>query len=65
MHGTRDGIIPFDMSKRLAQIAGDRATFVPVDCADPNDLFDVGGPEMFATIAQFIDRVATASPSGR
>ena len=57
MHGTRDGIIPFDMSKRLAKIAGDRATFVPVEGADHNDLFDVGGAEMFQTIREFIERL--------
>ncbi len=54
MHGTRDAIIPFDMSTRLAQIAGGRATFEPVEGADHNDLFDVGGPAMFQTIARFL-----------
>jgi len=57
MHGTRDGIIPFDMSKRLAKAAGDRATFVPVEGADHNDLFDVGGPEMLQTINAFVERL--------
>jgi len=57
MHGTRDGIIPFDMSRRLAEIAGERATFEPVEGADHNDLFDVGGPEMFETIGRFLDRL--------
>lgn len=55
MHGTRDAVIPFDMSKRLAQIAGERATFEPVEGADHNDLFDVGGPKMFATIGRFLE----------
>jgi pimeloyl-ACP methyl ester carboxylesterase len=58
MHGTHDAIIPFKMSQRLAHIAGDRATFVPVDGADHNDLFDVGGPEMFQTIGAFVARFA-------
>jgi pimeloyl-ACP methyl ester carboxylesterase len=57
MHGTRDMIIPFEMSQRLAKIAGDRATFVPVEGADHNDLFDVGGPEMFQTIHGFVARL--------
>ena len=54
MHGTRDGIIPFDMSRRLVKIAGDRTTFVPIEGADHNDLFDVGGAQMFETIARFL-----------
>ena len=58
MHGTHDAIIPFKMSQRLAKIAGDRATFVPVEGADHNDLFDVGGPEMFQTIGAFVGRFA-------
>jgi fermentation-respiration switch protein FrsA (DUF1100 family) len=57
MHGTRDSIIPFDMSQRLAAVAGDRAAFHPVEGADHNDLFDVGGPELFETIGRFLDKV--------
>ncbi len=57
MHGTRDAIIPIDMSRRLAEVAGDRATFEPVEGADHNDLFDVGGPEMFETIGRFLYRL--------
>ena len=57
MHGTHDGIIPFDMSKRLARVAGDRATFEAVEGADHNDLFDVGGAEMFQTIGAFLARL--------
>jgi len=64
MHGTHDSIIPFAMSKRLAQLAGNRATFVPIDRGDHNDVFDVGGEAMFKQIAQFIERAtATASPT--
>ncbi len=55
MHGTQDAIIPFEMSQRLAQIAGQRATFEPIEGADHNDLFDVGGPEMFDRIGWFLN----------
>jgi pimeloyl-ACP methyl ester carboxylesterase len=54
MHGTRDSIIPFDMSKRLAALAGERATFLPIEDANHNDVFDVGGPGMFEAIGRFI-----------
>lgn len=56
MHGTRDAIIPFEMSQRLAQAAGERAEFHPVEGADHNDVFDVGGEEMFETIGRFVRR---------
>ena len=45
------------MSERLAHLAGDRATFVPIEGADHNDLFDVGGAEMFQTISSFVERL--------
>jgi pimeloyl-ACP methyl ester carboxylesterase len=57
MHGTRDSIIPFAMSRRLATLAGDRATFWPVEGGDHNDVFDIGGPEMFQRIGEFLDRL--------
>ena len=55
IHGRRDSIIPFSMGQRLATLAGDRATFHPIDDADHNDLFDVGGAEMYETIRRFLD----------
>jgi pimeloyl-ACP methyl ester carboxylesterase len=61
MHGRHDSIIPFDMGQRLAQLAGDRAAFHPVEDADHNDLFDVGGEEMFKTIGQFLGRATLES----
>jgi pimeloyl-ACP methyl ester carboxylesterase len=59
MHGTHDSIIPFAMSQRLAQLAGERATFVPIDKGDHNDVFDVGGEEMFAEIERYIVRATS------
>ncbi|HEV2295967.1 MAG TPA: alpha/beta hydrolase [Tepidisphaeraceae bacterium] len=63
MHGTRDAIIPFEMSQRLARIAGHRATFEPVAGADHNDLFDVGGEEMFQTIGRFLESLKQPPPA--
>ncbi|MGB7160367.1 MAG: alpha/beta hydrolase [Tepidisphaeraceae bacterium] len=63
LHGTHDSIIPFEMSKRLAAVAGERATYLPIDGADHNDLFDVGGPGMFETIGRFVDAMKPVSES--
>ena len=57
MHGTRDSIIPLDMSRRLANAAGDRATFVPIEGGNHNDVFDIGGPAMYQAIDNYLQRL--------
>jgi uncharacterized protein len=56
-HGTRDSIIPFEMSARLEKTVKGSAERVPVVDADHNDLFEVGGEEMFGRIGEFVLRV--------
>jgi fermentation-respiration switch protein FrsA (DUF1100 family) len=54
-HGTRDGIIPFEMSKKLAAAAGGKVTTYAVGGGDHNDVYDVGGPALADAISQFIN----------
>ena len=57
-HGTRDSIIPFDMSETLAANAGGKVTKYDVQGGDHNDVFDVGGTELADAIAAFIEQHA-------
>ena len=54
-HGTRDSIIPFAMSGKLAAAAGGPVTKYDVIDGDHNDVFDVGGTELLDAIASFIE----------
>jgi hypothetical protein len=66
-HGTRDGIIPFEMSQKLADAAtaaGCRVVKYDVVDGDHNDVFDVGGTGLLDAITQFVDAHA-ANPAGR
>ena len=54
-HGTRDSIIPFAMSKKLATAAGGPVTKYDVVDGDHNDVFDVGGTELRDAITSFIE----------
>jgi fermentation-respiration switch protein FrsA (DUF1100 family) len=57
-HGTRDRIIPFEMSQKLATAAGGPVTKYDVMDGDHNDVFAVGGAGLFDAITQFVDRHA-------
>ena len=66
-HGTRDGIIPFEMSQKLADAAaanGSKVVKYDVVDGDHNDVFDVGGTGLLDAITQFVEAHA-ASPAGR
>lgn len=64
-HGTRDGIIPFAMSKQLAAAAGGKVAKHDVQGADHNDVFDVGGAELLDAITAFVnDHAATSGAAG-
>jgi pimeloyl-ACP methyl ester carboxylesterase len=56
-HGTRDSIIPFDMSQKLAAAAGGPVTKYDVEGADHNDVYDVGGTGLLDAIAAFAERM--------
>src|SRR5439155_22977344 len=47
IHGRRDSIIPFAMSKRLEAAAKGSVKRIGIEDADHNDLFEIGGEEMF------------------
>jgi pimeloyl-ACP methyl ester carboxylesterase len=53
-HGRADVDIPITMSERLAAAAGGPVTFVPVERAHHNDLFDVGGEPLFTALRAFV-----------
>ena len=57
-HGTRDGIIPFEMSQKLADAAaanGSKVVKYDVVDGDHNDVFDVGGTGLLDAIEQFVN----------
>lgn len=58
VHGTADEIVPFEMSRTLRDAAGGEVTYVPVEGASHNDLFEVGGPPMWDALADWCERVA-------
>lgn len=45
-HGSRDRVVPYQMSVRLREAAGDRATLLTIEGADHNDFFMLGGDEL-------------------
>ena len=57
IHGRRDSIIPFSMSEKLEAAAKGRAKRIAIDDADHNDLFEVGGEEMFKAIGDFVSHL--------
>jgi pimeloyl-ACP methyl ester carboxylesterase len=57
-HGTRDSIIPFAMSKRLAEAAAGKVTKYDVSEGNHNDVYDVGGPELLDAIEKFVNDTA-------
>ncbi|HEX8521193.1 MAG TPA: alpha/beta hydrolase [Tepidisphaeraceae bacterium] len=56
VHGTRDSVVPFDMSKKLAAAAPHAQLYV-VDGGEHNTLFEDGGDELWATVFQFVSSV--------
>ena len=56
-HGTRDGIIPFEMSRRLAAAAAGPVVQHDVNGGDHNDVFDVGGTALAEAIDRFVNEV--------
>jgi len=50
IHGTRDEVVPFAMGQRLYQAAPEPKTFLPVEGARHNDVFEVGGEKYLETL---------------
>ena len=62
-HGTRDGIIPFEMSNKLAaaaRAAGSTVVKYDVVDGDHNDIFEVGGAGLLDAIEQFVNEHTSA-----
>lgn len=53
MHGRRDTIIPFEMSERLARAVKSSVRTIGYD-TDHNDIYEIGGDELFGEIAGFV-----------
>jgi fermentation-respiration switch protein FrsA (DUF1100 family) len=58
-HGTRDSIIPFAMSQKLAAAAAGPVTKYDVQDGDHNDVFDVGGTGLLDGITAFVERATS------
>ena len=55
-HGRQDRTVPFFMSEELSRAARGRVTFVKYDDADHNDIFEVGGDALEASLREFIEQ---------
>jgi pimeloyl-ACP methyl ester carboxylesterase len=56
-HGTRDQIIPFDMSARLRAAASSLVHYDPIDGADHNNIFSAGGDDLLKRFGEFLGRI--------
>ena len=63
IHGDRDGIIPTEEGRALAQAAGPRAEFWAIPGADHNETYDAGGNEYVRRFKTFVAH-ATLTPGG-
>ena len=60
-HGDRDGIVPFELGRRLYERAPQPKAFEVIPGAGHNDTVRVGGRPYFARIQRFLDEVAPGS----
>jgi fermentation-respiration switch protein FrsA (DUF1100 family) len=54
IHGEDDRLVPFSMGQRLYKEAKPPKSFFPVNGADHNDTYIIGGKEYFKTLSEFI-----------
>lgn len=57
-HGTVDDLVPYSMMGRLAGRVRTHATVFPIDGANHNGIFQVGGEQMLEKLAEFIRSAA-------
>ena len=57
LHGDRDEIVPFAMSRELFDAAKGPKSFYAIEGAGHNDTYHVGGPPYFEALGEFIDEV--------
>jgi fermentation-respiration switch protein FrsA (DUF1100 family) len=54
VHGTRDEVVPFEMSHRLFAAASEPKRFCPIEGAGHNDLIEVGGEAYLQQLEAFV-----------
>ncbi len=54
LHGTRDEIVPYDLGRKLFAAAGEPKTFYPIEGAEHNDTYILGGRDYFDALNRFI-----------
>ncbi len=57
LHGDRDEIVPFSMSRELFDAAKGPERFYTIEGAGHNDTYYVGGPAYFEALREFVDEV--------
>lgn len=64
IHGRRDTLVPFTMSQELRAVAaGKPLTYLPIDDANHNDLFLIGGKQIESAISTFLAQLANQPAS--
>jgi len=61
IHGTQDSLVPFAMMSQLAAAAHAPVIQLPVEGADHNDIFLVGGQPMLDEFGKFIESIHAAA----
>jgi fermentation-respiration switch protein FrsA (DUF1100 family) len=56
-HGTIDDLVPYAMNARLVAAVRGRVTAVPVEGADHNGIYMVGGKKLMAKLGAFVDDI--------
>jgi fermentation-respiration switch protein FrsA (DUF1100 family) len=56
-HGRADTVVPYHMSERLLKVIRGPVTFVPLEGAGHNDLFEVGADDLRDRLRAFLDRL--------
>jgi fermentation-respiration switch protein FrsA (DUF1100 family) len=57
IHGDMDGLVPFTQGKELFRRANHPKVFYRVRGADHNDIYEMGGKELFKGIKEFIEKL--------
>lgn len=55
LHGTRDEIVPYDLGRKLFEQAAEPKSFYPIEGAEHNDTYIMGGTGYFNAINRFIN----------
>jgi len=63
-HGDRDTIIPYALGRALFDAAPEPKSFETLAGAGHNDTIEVGGPQYFSRIGDFLEQVAPALTGG-